>query len=151
LVAFLCALCVFVGSSLPVRGDDWPQWRGPNRDGISQEKGLLKEWPNGGPQLLWTFKDAGSGYSQPAVVGDRPYLSGARGAAQCLFALDLTKSPPAELWAVKIVPKFTWPANKWNEGPSATPTVDDGLVFALGGFGDLLCAENGKMKWSKSL
>src|SRR5688572_6136112 len=53
---------------------DWPQWRGPHRNGISAEKGLLAEWPKGGPKLLWQVKDAGSGYSTPAVVGERLYL-----------------------------------------------------------------------------
>ena len=50
-----------------VHSTDWPQWRGPNRDGISQEKGLLKEWAGEGPKLLWKIEDAGSGYSTPAV------------------------------------------------------------------------------------
>jgi outer membrane protein assembly factor BamB len=137
---------------LPVRGDDWPQWRGPNRDGISKEKGLLKEWPKGGPKLVWTFKDAGSGYSQPVIASERLYLSGGRGDSEYLFALDLAKNPPAELWAVKIGPKFHWGANKWNEGPSAAPTVDGDLVFALSGNGDLLCADtDGKKRWQKSL
>jgi outer membrane protein assembly factor BamB len=139
-------------NALSVHADDWPQWRGPNRDGISKEKGLLKEWPKGGPKLVWTFKDAGSGYSQPVIVGERLYLSGARGDSEYLFALDLTKNPPAELWAVKIGPKFHWGANKWNEGPSAAPTVDGNLVFALSGNGDLLCADtSGKKQWQKSL
>src|ERR1051326_977230 len=59
-----------------IRAADWPQWRGPNRDGISQEKGLLKEWPKEGPKLLWRIGDAGSGYSTPAGVGGRDYLLG---------------------------------------------------------------------------
>src|SRR5689334_20235627 len=53
---------------------DWPQWRGPGRDGHSLEKGLLKEWPAAGPKLAWKIADAGSGYSTPAVVGDRLYF-----------------------------------------------------------------------------
>src|SRR5262245_54384786 len=54
--------------------NDWPQWRGPHRNGISHETGLLKEWPKEGPKLLWQAKDVGGGYSTPAVVGDRFYL-----------------------------------------------------------------------------
>ena len=53
---------------------DWPQWRGPNRDGISAEKGLLKEWPKDGPKLVWQVKDIGAGFSTPAIVGDRIYI-----------------------------------------------------------------------------
>ena len=70
------ALFAFLISSPP---DDWPQWRGPNRDGISKETGLLKEWPKDGPKLLWQVKDIGDGYSTPAVVGDRLYALGNKG------------------------------------------------------------------------
>src|SRR4051812_5774825 len=58
---------------------DWPQWRGPQRDGISKETGLLKEWPKDGPQLVWQKKALGEGYSTPAVVGNRIYLLGSKG------------------------------------------------------------------------
>src|SRR5689334_21240096 len=58
---------------------DWPQWRGPQRNGISQEKGLLKQWPAGGPKLVWQQDDIGDGYSAPAVVGTRIYLMSNRG------------------------------------------------------------------------
>ena len=58
----------------PASAADWPQWRGPQRDGISQETGLLKEWPKAGPKLLWTVDKAGSGYSTP-VRRRRPRLS----------------------------------------------------------------------------
>ncbi len=139
--------------ALSARADDWPQYQGPNRDGVSKEKGLLKEWPAGGPKLLWTYKDTGNGYSTPAVVGDTLYILGARGGDEYLIALDLTKNPPTEKWpALKIGPTFTWKGNQWNKGPSATPTVIGDLVFAQGGQGDLLCATTaGKEKWRKSL
>src|SRR5579884_4075058 len=54
--------------------DDWPQFRGPKRDGHSADKGLLKKWPEGGPKLAWTFDKTGVGYSGPAVVGDKLYI-----------------------------------------------------------------------------
>src|SRR5919106_6733420 len=63
-------------STLTVVADDWPQWRGPQRNGISQETGLLKQWPKEGPKLDWKVTDIGSGYSTPAVVADRLYLLG---------------------------------------------------------------------------
>src|SRR5882762_566331 len=63
--------CLFVAS---LHASDWPQWRGPQRDGISQEKGLLAEWPKDGPKLLWQRTEIGSGYSTPAVVGNRIYV-----------------------------------------------------------------------------
>ena len=58
---------------------DWPQWRGPNRDGVSAEKGLLKSWPKGGPPLAWKVDLGGFGYSVPVVVGDRLYITRRRG------------------------------------------------------------------------
>src|SRR5579871_2943381 len=114
--------------ALAAGADDWPQFRGPNRDGVSKETGLLQKWPKEGPKLAWTYKEAGTGYAGPAVVGDRLYMSGARGDDEYVYALDLKQSPPKELWAVKIEPKFAWKANAWNEGPIITPTVEGGLV-----------------------
>src|ERR1700694_3535152 len=69
----LCFVCV------AVYADDSPQWRGSQRNGISGETGLLKEWPKEGPKLVWKVTDAGSGYSTPSVVGDRLYLLGNEG------------------------------------------------------------------------
>src|SRR6266704_3456978 len=61
-------------SPILLRATDWPQWRGPQRNGISQETGLLKQWPKEGPKLLWQQKNIGNGYSTPAIVGDRIYV-----------------------------------------------------------------------------
>src|SRR5437899_9229141 len=80
-----CSFGIQIGSllvlstALSAFGDEWPQWRGPQRNGISQETGLLKEWPKDGPKLHWKVADAGKGYSTPAVVGDRLYLLGNEG------------------------------------------------------------------------
>jgi outer membrane protein assembly factor BamB len=145
-----------------LEGADWPQFRGPQRDGVSTETGLRKTWPEGGPPLLWTYTDAGLGYSGPAVVGDRLYLAGARRTPagdrdmEYVFALDLKTAPgqpPKEVWSAPIGPLFLWRGNQWNAGPNATPTVDGDLVFALGGFGDLVCVEaaTGKERWRKNL
>src|SRR5438034_7691771 len=68
-----------MATSLSAAANDWPQWRGPQRNGISQETGLLAEWPKDGPKLLWKRTDIGSGYSTPAVVGGRIYLLGNEG------------------------------------------------------------------------
>ena len=76
---------------------DWPQWRGPDRNGISQETGLLQEWPADGPKLLWQAIDIGSGYSTPSIVGNRIYLISNKGMedeyVQCLNVDD-----GKELW-----------------------------------------------------
>lgn len=141
--------------ALPIAlSDDWPQYRGPRRDGVSRETGLLQEWPKDGPKLLWTYTNAGVGYAGPAIVGDRLYTSGGRGDSEFVIALDLkAKGKPSELWATRIGPLFTWKGNSWNAGPNVTPTVDGDSVYALGGFGDLVCvdAATGKERWRVNL
>ena len=80
---------------------DWPQWRGPQRNGISAETGLLKEWPQGGPKLLWQVTDLGSGYSTPAVVGDRLYVLSNQGVEnEAVRALDLKDGKP--VWSTRV-------------------------------------------------
>jgi outer membrane protein assembly factor BamB len=143
-------------AALPSLGADWPQFLGPNRDGVSAETGLLKQWPKGGPPLAWTYSDCGLGYSGPAIVGDRLYFSGGRKNSEYVIALDLksaSSQSPKEIWTAKIGPLFTWKGNNWNMGPNATPTVDGELLYALGGFGDLVCLETatGKDRWRKNL
>lgn len=146
----LVAMCL--GSlTLTVLADDWPQYRGINRDARSNEKGLAKKWPDKGPPLAWIFDQTGVGYSGPAIVGDRLYVMGARGDSEFLIAVDI-KDKPKELWAVKIGPTFFWKGNIWNTGPNTTPSVDGDLIFALGGQGILVCADkDGKEVWRKDL
>ena len=67
---------------------DWPQWRGPRRDGISDEKGLLESWPEGGPELLWKLDGLGTGWSCPIIVGHRIYITGDVGDDLVIFALN---------------------------------------------------------------
>jgi outer membrane protein assembly factor BamB len=148
--ASLCA------TALPAAAADWPQWRGPHRDGVAQETGLLKSWPKEGPPLLWTYANAGVGYSGPAIVGDRLFLMGGRDGTEYLFALDLASvqgNMVKEIWSARIGPLFTWKGNDFNAGPSGTPTVDGELVYAVGGQGQLICVETatGSERWRKNL
>lgn len=132
-----------------VQGADWPQFRGPTRDGISPEKGLLKTWPQGGPQLLWTFEDAGTGYTSPAVVGGKVYLMGARKDVEYLIALD---DKGKETWATPIGPMYDFKGNQWSAGPNGTPSVHGDTIVALGSQGILLCTDlKGKQLWIKNL
>jgi len=130
---------------------DWPQYRGPARDDVSTETGLLTQWPAEGPALLWTYANAGVGYSGPSIVGDRLYTIGGRGDAEFLISIDVKTGK--EAWAVPVGPLYQFDGNRWSAGPSSTPTVAGGLVFALGGNGDLLCvnATTGKDVWKKNL
>jgi outer membrane protein assembly factor BamB len=129
---------------------DWPQWRGPDRSGVSKETGLLQSWPKGGPSLLWTYKNAGVGFSGPAVVGGTIYIMGAREDAEYLLCLD---GEGKEKWAAKIGPVFDFKTNQWSRGPNATPSVDGGLVWGLGSQGVLVCvrATDGTEVWRKDL
>jgi outer membrane protein assembly factor BamB len=132
--------------------DDWPQFRGKNRDGISPEKGLLAKWPEGGPKLLWQNKDLGLGFSSVAVVKDTIYTLGTKGEDEVVFALDAKTGK--ELWSVKIGPIFTFKGNVWGDGPRGTPTLDGSLLFALGGQGDLVALDvtkKGAELWRKNL
>lgn len=152
----LPALLTCCLSSQLVHAADWPQYRGPGRNDISSETGLLPQWPTAGPPLAWVFSDTGIGYSGPAVVGDRLYTIGGRGENEFLIALDLkavTDRTVAEAWATRVGPLFDWKGNNWSAGPSATPTVDGELIFALGGMGDLVCmaATTGEERWRKNL
>jgi len=128
----------------PVSGNDWPQWRGPARDDISKESGLLKEWPATGPVKLWTFSNAGNGYSSFAVVGGRLFTLGTREGGEILIALDAAKG--TEVWTAKLGAILD---NKWGDGPRGTPTVDGDRVYALGGDGTLVAvtAKDGKELW----
>jgi outer membrane protein assembly factor BamB len=142
-------LLVLLIAPIPAFALDWPQWRGPERTDVSQETGLLKEWPKDGPKLVWSIDQAGVGYTAPAIVGDRLYISGAFDGKEVLYALDASKGGK-KLWSTEIGPLFD---NPWGSGPRATPTVDDQLIYAMGGAGGLLCAEvsTGKKVWSVDL
>lgn len=126
----------------------WPQWRGPNRDDSSNEKGLLKEWPAEGPKRLWVNEDAGLGYSGFSIVNGVLYTLGVFDQDEKLIALDAATGK--KLWDLTIGGRLK---NNWGDGPRSTPTVSGGLVFALGGNGDLVCADakTGKKEWDKSL
>jgi outer membrane protein assembly factor BamB len=148
-VLIIPTICLLF-SVTPALALDWPQWRGPDRDGVSKEKGLLKEWPKDGPPLAWIFEDTGLGFSGPAIVGDRLYIMGARKDKTQVFALDIS-GKPKELWACDVGKVFTY--QFWGDGPRSTPTVDGDHLYALGGYGDLVCVQvkNGKEVWRKNL
>jgi outer membrane protein assembly factor BamB len=135
---------------LAIGAADWPGWRGPDRTGVSAEKGLLAAWPEEGPKLLWSVTGLGGGYASPAVVGGRIYVMGSKGGDEYVRALSAKDGKP--LWAVKVgkVGENTGPNYP---GPRATPTVRGGRLWALGSDGDLVClhAEDGKLVWSKHL
>ena len=127
---------------------DWPQWRGPNRDGISKETGLLQQWPAEGPPLVWKASGAGSGYSSFSVANGKLYTMGVRGEREYVVAFDVATGK--EAWSTPHGRAFR---NDRGDGPRGTPTVDGDRVYALGGSGDLtaLDARTGKIVWTKNV
>ena len=77
-LALVLSLGVFLPAQTPV-STDWPQWRGPDRNGISNETGLLQAWPAKGPAVVWTMSGLGRGYGSLAIRGDRIFVQGLRG------------------------------------------------------------------------
>jgi outer membrane protein assembly factor BamB len=126
---------------------DWPQWRGPNRDGHSPEKGLLRTWPKDGPAVAWAVPGRGKGFASVVVSGGTVYGSGHRGGKEVVWALD--EKSGKEKWASAINPANATPPG---DGCRGTPTVAGGRVYAIGFGGDFGCldAKSGKNLWAKS-
>ena len=135
-------------ASFAQAGGDWPQWRGPNRDGISKETGLLKQWPKEGPPLAWKTKGAGGGYSSFAIANGRLFTMGLRGEREFIIAFDVANGK--EAWATPHGKAFR---NDRGDGPRGTPTVDGERLYALGGSGDLSCLEagTGRIVWTMNV
>lgn len=131
---------------------DWPQWRGPARDGISKESGLLKQWPKDGPKLLWQVNNLGDGFSTPAVVGKRIYLMSNRG-MENEFVQALSTDDGKLIWTTRVGNVGNPDQDPPFPKARSTPTVDGDFVYALGSDGDLVCLEarSGKIRWQKSL
>ncbi|HUR19550.1 MAG TPA: PQQ-binding-like beta-propeller repeat protein [Vicinamibacterales bacterium] len=126
---------------------NWPQWRGPNRDGVSTEKGLLQTWPADGPRKLFTATGMGGGFSSVAVTGGRIYTMGDRRDGQ--YALAFNEADGKPMWATRVGEVHQ---DEYG-GPRGTPTVDGDLVFVLASEGTIVALEaaTGRHLWSKSL
>jgi outer membrane protein assembly factor BamB len=147
-----------------VRADDWPQWLGPQRDGVWREKGIVEKFPKGGPKVLWRTP-IGGGYAGPAVAGGKVYVTDRVLAAgqkesddpfaraksvgkERVLCLDATSGKI--LWTHEYDCKY---AMSYPAGPRATPIVSGGKVYTLGAMGDLFCLDTkkGKVVWSHNL
>jgi outer membrane protein assembly factor BamB len=142
--AFAAASCVF---STTAASFDWPQWRGPERDGKSRETGLLQSWPEGGPRQLWKATGLGGGYAAPSVANGRIFGAGYRGSDEFVWALG--ENDGKEIWSVK-----TAGAERnigYPEGPRATPTIDGDSLYTLSAGGVFVClgTADGQQRWSK--
>lgn len=132
----------------PSYASDWPQWRGPNRDGKSPETGLLESWPAGGPPLVWKATGLGEGYAAFSIVGNRLYTQGQRGDQEFVIAIDIATGK--QVWTAPSGRAFR---EMRGHGPRGTPTIDGADLYALAADGMLLCLEaaTGKRIWGVNI
>ncbi len=149
LAGTLMAGIVAAGSA--IAGDlntDWNQFRGPNRDNLSQETGLADRWQEGGPELLQTITGIGEGYASVSLVGEMMYTMGNVDGGEHIIALNRTTGET--IWKARNGDEYQ---EGQGNGPRGTPTVVNGMVYALGGNGDLSCvnANTGDVVWHKNI
>jgi outer membrane protein assembly factor BamB len=139
---FILPLILAVATA-SVSAAEWSRFHGPNNDNVSPDTGLLKEWPEGGPSRIWEAAGIGEGYSTVAVVGERIYTTGSIEGDSVITALDLEgeivwQQVNGKAW------KGSYP------GTRSTPTIDDGLLYHMNGYGKLIClrADSGEEEWS---
>lgn len=153
--------CTLASFASPAAADQWPQWMGPKRDNIWREEGIIKEFPEGGPKILWRAPVAG-GYAGPAVVDGSVYVMDYVTSDDVKIAnferkpssgteriLCLDEATGKEKWKVEypVAYDISYPA-----GPRCTPTVDGDKVYCLGAVGDLHCLDvaTGEILWKKN-
>jgi outer membrane protein assembly factor BamB len=127
------------------------QWRGADRNGIYQESGLLEQWPEEGPQLLWTYEGLGRGYAAPAVLGDKLFVNGEKEGKAYLFALDTAGKL---LWKAPNGLEFLGEGfSSTYPGSRSTPTVMGKLVYTSAGHGRIACfnASTGAEEWALNI
>jgi outer membrane protein assembly factor BamB len=143
-------LTIYVSALLAVSlsAAEWTTFLGPKRDGISPDTGLLKEWPEAGPALLWKNTNVGPGWSSVAVVNDLLYTTGNEGENQMLICLDVKTGK--EVWRAA---QGTKSDHKKYDGARATPTVDGDRIYLTGAKGLVTCqsAKDGRMIWKKDM
>lgn len=139
---FLPILSLACSTVLAAPGDV-PQWRGVNRDGVYPDKGLLKQWPEAGPQLLWKAEKLGKGMASVSISDGKIFTTASRKGGQFIVALDVATQK--ELWAASLCAK----GGECN----STPTIDGALAYAVSSEGDLVCVKtsDGSEVWRKSL
>ncbi len=151
----LCLLSSVVAAQFPTVSGQWPQFRGPLRDAVSSDTGLLTHWPEDGPPLAWQARGAGRGYGTVSIVGDRLYTLGdgssiVQDADE--YVVCFSKIDGAVIWKTRLGPAWTSGRDDWQSSRS-TPTVDGDLLYILTPHGDLVCLETatGAERWRKNM
>jgi len=137
---------IILGLLVQLNAQQATSWRGPNRNGVYPDKGLLKEWPSGGPEMIWSFEELGQGHSSAAVSGDFLYVTGMTGGTGHLFKFDLLGGL---IFKKPYGPEFT---ESWY-GTRGTPVIAGDRVYLLSGMGKVVCmsASTGEITWSKDI
>jgi len=157
----LCAVAVAAGVAVSVvpeppalaqvpesRTGDWPQWRGPDRNGLSAETGLLDAWPASGPRVVWSVSGLGAGYGSVSTSGDRLFVQGTERRQSVVFSLN--RANGRRVWSTAV---GSTRGNDKGSGPRGTPTVDGDRVYVLTENGDLACLgfEDGAVRWHRNI
>ena len=146
-IAGLLAVLIATGSGQSASPGDWPQWRGPDRTGLSKESGLLAQWPSGGPPRVWSAGNLGAGFGSIATSGDRLFVQGLRDGQSIVSALN--RADGTSLWSKRLGPGLS---NGQGSGPRGTPTVDGDRLYILTENGDLACLKHdGTMVWQRNI
>ncbi len=126
----------------------WPQFRGTDRDNISIETGLLTSWPDAGPDVLWTTRGLGEGYSTVSIANGFIYTMGNQGDSEAFLVIDLQTGKP--LWGKKLGPAYK---EGQGNGPRGTPSVDATMAYALGATGELAAIDlaTRQIRWQKNI
>ena len=146
-----CLFSVALLSPGSLLASDWPQWQGPGRDAVSSETGLMQQWSEGGPPLVWTATGLGGGDSAPAVVDGMIYgLSNCDG-EEIVWAIG--EKDGAEVWSASLGEAFEQDRPQSKEGPGGTPTIDSDRLYVVGMGGRVACLnrKDGKIVWMRSL
>ena len=127
---------------------EWPQWRGPQRSGVSSETGLAPSWPSSGPPSLWSASSLGEGYGSLAIRGDRIYVQGVQAHESVVFCLE--RSNGKTVWATALAARME---QDRGSGPRGTPTLDGDRLYALAENGELAClrAQDGAKVWRRNI
>lgn len=146
-----CCLAVAV-SPVAMRGaaaePEWPQWRGPERNGVSGETGLLKSWPAAGPPKLWSIANLGEGYGSLAIKGGRIFVQGVKEGQSSVFCLN--RADGKIIWTTGLSRRLD---QDRGGGPRGTPTLDGERLYALSENGELAClrAQDGSKLWRRNI
>lgn len=141
----------FLTLSISVAAQDYPTFRGANRDGHSPDTGLLRQWPSGGPKLAWKTSGLGAGYSGVAASGGKLYTLADLGPDCTLVCLNAADGKI--VWTTKFGKTYVFDGKPTWGNNRATPTTDGKIVIGLNAHGELLCADatTGKELWKKDL